>query len=59
MTTGVGPRVITATSPNARHDLEDLPSRGSANPPVDADKLPLFRGLRPLKKWTSPTNRIG
>lgn len=28
-----------------------LPWRGSANPPLDADHLPLFRGLRPLKKW--------
>jgi len=28
-----------------------LPWRGSANPPITVDKLPLFRGLRPLKKW--------
>ncbi len=28
-----------------------LPWRGSANPPVNPDQLPLFRGLRPLKKW--------
>ena len=28
-----------------------LPWRGSANPPLDVDHLPLFRGLRPLKRW--------
>lgn len=28
-----------------------LPWRGPANPPIDVDRLPLFRGLRPLKKW--------
>lgn len=29
----------------------NLPWRGAENPPVDADRLPLFRGLRPLKRW--------
>lgn len=29
----------------------DLPWRGSANPPLDVAALPLFRGLRPLKRW--------
>ena len=28
-----------------------LPWRGAANPPIAADQLPLFRGLRPLKRW--------
>lgn len=28
-----------------------LPWRGPANPPLEVDKLPLFRGLRPLKRW--------
>ena len=28
-----------------------LPWRGPANPPIEVDRLPLFRGLRPLKKW--------
>ena len=28
-----------------------LPWRGPANPPVDVDRLPMFRGLRPRKKW--------
>ena len=29
----------------------DLPWRGAANPPLDVDGLPLFRRLRPLKRW--------
>lgn len=29
----------------------DIPWRGPANPPLDVGRLPLFRGLRPLKKW--------
>ena len=29
----------------------DIPWRGPADPPLDVDRLPLFRGLRPLKKW--------
>lgn len=28
-----------------------LPWRGPANPPIDTDTLPMFRGLRPLKRW--------
>ena len=28
-----------------------LPWRGPANPPLDVNSLPLFRGLRPRKKW--------
>lgn len=28
-----------------------LPWRGPANPPIDVDRLPLFRRLRPLKRW--------
>lgn len=28
-----------------------LPWRGPANAPIDVDRLPLFRGLRPRKKW--------
>jgi len=29
----------------------NIPWRGPANPPIEVDQLPLFRGLRPLKKW--------
>lgn len=29
----------------------DIPWRGPADPPLDVTRLPLFRGLRPLKKW--------
>ena len=29
----------------------DIPWRGPAHPPLDVYRLPLFRGLRPLKKW--------
>jgi hypothetical protein len=29
----------------------DIPWRGPAHAPLDVDRLPLFRGLRPLKKW--------
>ena len=32
-------------------DGMDIPWRGPANPPLEAGPLPLFRGLRPLKKW--------
>ncbi len=28
-----------------------LPWRGPANPPLEVDRLPLFRGFRPLKRW--------
>jgi hypothetical protein len=31
--------------------LMTLPWRGSANPPLTVDRLPLFRGSRPLKRW--------
>ena len=29
----------------------NLPWRGSASAPIEVDRLPLFRGLRPLKRW--------
>lgn len=29
----------------------EIPWRGPADPPLDVARLPLFRGLRPLKKW--------
>lgn len=28
-----------------------LPWRGAANPPLKPDRLPMFRGLRPRKRW--------
>lgn len=31
--------------------LMTLPWRGSANPPLAVDRLPVLRGFRPLKRW--------
>jgi hypothetical protein len=28
-----------------------LPWRGATNPPIDPDRLPIFRGVRPRKRW--------
>ena len=33
------------------HADERVSRRGAANPPIEVDRLPMFRGLRPLKKW--------